>query len=74
MVDTISVILITHFLAKGIPVDASAPLWPQLLTFIAAGYTFKLVIALLDAVPFYLGAKHLGRYLRIHPVHGVRSR
>jgi queuosine precursor transporter len=71
LVDTISVILITHFLAKGIPVDASEPLWPQLLTFIAAGYTFKLVIALLDTVPFYLGAKHLGRYLRIHPIHGV---
>ena len=71
LVDTVAVILITHFLAKGIPVDAAVPLWPQLLTFIAAGYTFKLTVALLDTVPFYLGAKHLGRYLRIHPVHGT---
>ena len=47
------------------------PLWPQLLTFIAAGYTFKLTVALVDTAPFYLGAKHLGRYLRIHPVHGI---
>ena len=71
LVDTISVILITHFLAKGIPLDASRPLWPQLLTFIAAGYSFKFVVALLDTLPFYVGAKHLGRYLRIHPVHGA---
>jgi uncharacterized integral membrane protein (TIGR00697 family) len=71
LVDTTSVILITHFLAKGIPLDASEPVLPQLLTFIAAGYTFKLTVALLDTGPFYLGAKHLGRYLRIHPVHGT---
>jgi uncharacterized integral membrane protein (TIGR00697 family) len=74
LVDTVSVILITHFLAKGIPLDKSRPLWPQLLTFIGAGYTFKLVIALLDTLPFYIGAKHLGRYLRIHPVHGTGLR
>lgn len=74
LVDTVSVILITHFLAHAIPVDATAPLWPQLLTFIAAGYTFKLTVALLDTVPFYVGAQHLGRYLRIHPVHGTSSR
>ncbi|MBW2213428.1 MAG: VUT family protein [Deltaproteobacteria bacterium] len=72
-VDTTAVILITHFLANAIPIDDASPLWPQLLTFIAAGYTFKLTVALLDTVPFYLGAKHLGRYLRIHPVHGTRS-
>lgn len=74
LVDTVAVILITHFLANGIPVDEAAPIWPQLLTFIAAGYTFKLTVALLDTVPFYLGAKHLGRYLRIHPVHGTGSK
>ena len=71
LVDTVSVILITHFLARGIPIDEAAPLWPQLLTFIAAGYSFKLTVALLDTAPFYFGAKHLGRYLRIHPVHGT---
>lgn len=73
LVDTIAVILITHFLAKGLPIDASSPLWPQLLTFIGAGYTFKLIVALLDTIPFYWGAKHLGRYLRVHPVHGTTN-
>lgn len=70
LVDTTAVILITHFLAKALPLNSDESLWPQLLTFIAAGYTFKLAVAVLDTVPFYIGAKHLGRYIRIHPVHG----
>ena len=73
LVDTVAVILITHFLAKGLPIEQSEPLWPQLLTFIGAGYTFKLTVALVDTVPFYWGAKRLGRYLRIHPVHGTEN-
>ena len=74
LVDTVAVILITHFLVRGLPIEASKPLWPQLLTYIGAGYTFKLTVALLDTVPFYWGAKHLGRYLRIHSVYGTANR
>lgn len=70
LVDTTAVILITHFLTKALPINPAQALWPQLLTFIAAGYSFKLTVAVLDTAPFYVGAKHLGRYLRIHPVHG----
>lgn len=73
LVDTVAVILITHFLARGLPIESDEALWPQLLTFIAAGYTFKLTVALFDTVPFYWGSKHLGRYLRIHPVHGTAN-
>lgn len=71
LIDTVAVILITHFLARGLPIDAERALWPQLVTFIGAGYTFKLAVAMIDTVPFYLGAGSLARYLRIHPVHGV---
>jgi uncharacterized integral membrane protein (TIGR00697 family) len=67
MVDTSAVILITHFYAHALPVRDEAPLWPQLLTFIATGYAFKLVIALLDTIPFYVGVHYLSRYLRIDP-------
>ncbi|HEB88380.1 MAG TPA: VUT family protein [Deltaproteobacteria bacterium] len=66
-VDTFSVITITHFYAKGLPVDPEAPIWPQLWFFIASGYLFKFVVALLDTIPFYLGVHHLGRYLEIDP-------
>ena len=67
-VDTFAVITITHFYAKGLPVDAQAPIWPQLWVYIGSGYVFKLVVALLDTVPFYLGVAWLSRYLEINPM------
>ncbi|MAQ13266.1 MAG: transporter [Sandaracinus sp.] len=70
LVDTVAVILITHFLAGGLPIDADQPLWDQLLTFIAAGYVFKLVSALADTGPFYLGVRWANRYLRLAPGEG----
>lgn len=68
LVDTVAVILITHFLAKGaLPINKELPVWPQIALFIATGYTFKLVAALLDTVPFILGVRWLVRYLRLPP-------
>lgn len=67
MVDTVSVILITHYYARALPVDRTQPIGRQLLFFIASGYGFKLVAALLDTVPFYLGVKYLSRFLQLDP-------
>ncbi len=67
LVDTTAVILITHFYAHALPVQEQAPLAPQLLAFIATGYVFKLIAALLDTIPFYIGAHLLSRYLRLPP-------
>jgi len=67
LVDTISVILITHFYAHALPIDPSRRLWPQLGLFIATGYAFKFVVAAVDTVPFYLGVRLLSRYLGIDP-------
>ena len=72
LVDTIAVILITHSLA-ALPIDPNEPVAGQLLTFIAAGYTFKVAAALLDTIPFYLGAHYLSRYLRVPPPAGPPS-
>ena len=66
-VDTFAVITITHFFARGIPLDAAEPIWPQLWVFIASGYVFKFTVAALDTGPFYLGVWALGRYLQIDP-------
>jgi uncharacterized integral membrane protein (TIGR00697 family) len=66
-VDSFAVITITHFYANGLPINAEAPIWPQLWVFIASGYVFKLVIALLDTLPFYVGVHYLSRYLEINP-------
>jgi len=67
LVDTTAVILITHYWAGALPIDGDQPISPQLLTFITSGYVFKLAVALVDTVPFYLGSAFLARYLQIDP-------
>ena len=65
LIDSVAVILITHFYARALPVDADAAIWPQLFVFIASGYVFKIVAALVDTGPFYLGVSFFKRYLRL---------
>ena len=67
LVDTTAVILITHFYANALPINSEASLWPQLFTFIASGYVFKVSCALVDTIPFYIGSKWLAEYLQIEP-------
>ncbi len=67
LVDTVAVILITHFYAHALPITPDRPLLNQLLVFILTGYAFKLVMALLDTIPFIYGSKLLARYLRLPP-------
>lgn len=63
LVDTTAVILVTHFYAKALPVNAAEPIWPQLVTFIVSGYVFKLIVALADTAPVYLLVGWLQPYL-----------
>jgi uncharacterized PurR-regulated membrane protein YhhQ (DUF165 family) len=65
LVDSIAVILITHFLASGLPLDESASVSWQIVAFIVSAYLFKLVVALLDTIPFYIGTHYLKRYLKV---------
>jgi len=67
LVDTVAVILITHYLARSLPVQEGLPLAPQLLMFVVTGYGFKLAAALLDTIPFIVGTRILVRYLRLAP-------
>jgi len=67
MVDTVAVILITHFYAHALPIDEGKALWPQLGLYIGTGYAFKFTAALLDTIPFYFGVAWLCRYLQIDP-------
>ncbi len=66
LVDTVSVILITHAVG-ALPIDETEPVAGQLLAFIGAGYVFKLLAALIDTVPFYVGVHRISRYLRLTP-------
>lgn len=67
LVDTTAVILITHYYAHALPIHEDHPVIGQLLVFIVTGYAFKLVMALLDTLPFMYGSRILARYLRLPP-------
>lgn len=73
LVDTVAVILITHFYAHALPINPDQPLWPQLGVYIASGYGFKVAAALVDTIPFYLGSRWLSRYLQIDPLREHRG-
>ena len=67
LIDSVAVILLTHFAARALPIEDGQALWPQLMIFIASGYVFKMVVALLDTGPVYLAVHYLSRYLQIDP-------
>ncbi len=70
LVDTVAVILVTHFWARGLPLDETAALAPQLGLLIASGYAFKVFVAAADTLPFYLGVAWLRAYLGIEESEG----
>jgi queuosine precursor transporter len=68
LVDSVAVILITYWFTPALPIDEAQAVFPQLMMFILSGYAFKVVVALLDTLPFYLGTKYLKRYLGLSSV------
>ena len=62
LIDSIAVILITHYLVDGLPKRVDGELTHSLFYFIISGYFFKLIIALLDTLPFYYLTKKLKKY------------
>lgn len=67
LLDTIAVILITHFFAVDLTSHDSVPEAVELGVLIFTGYAFKVIIALLDTIPFYLGVHWLKQYLQFDP-------
>lgn len=65
LVDSFAVILITYFYANTIPIEESEPIFGQLMALILSSYVFKLVVALADTLPFYLGVYFFKKYLNI---------
>ena len=66
LVDTVAVILISYAVGAIVLNDAT-PGWFQLTMFIATGYSVKVIIALLDTIPFYIGVTWLKKYLEFDP-------
>ena len=68
MVDTVAVILITHYATEnGLPMHPGVDESVQLMAYIGTGYLFKAAVALVDTVPFYLGCRWLRTYLEFDP-------
>jgi len=65
LVDSTAVILITHYYAKALPVDASQPIGEQLLVFIASAYVFKAFFAFMDTLPLYWLVRWFRGYLQL---------
>jgi len=65
LVDTTAVVLISHYASHVLPVRAGEPVLPQLASFIASGYLFKLLAAMADTLPFYGLVAWLRRWLEV---------
>jgi uncharacterized integral membrane protein (TIGR00697 family) len=68
LVDSIAVITISYFYARNaIQIEPGETVMHTLLILIASNYVFKMVSALLDTIPFYIGTSILTRYLHLDP-------
>jgi uncharacterized PurR-regulated membrane protein YhhQ (DUF165 family) len=65
MIDSIAVILITHFYADALPIPEGVAISSALLMFILSSYIFKFFFALVDTLPIYFLVKRLRRYLQV---------
>ena len=63
LVDSTAVILITHFVVDGLPKTINGELTHSLIYFILSGFIFKMLIALIDTIPFYYLTKKLKPYI-----------
>jgi uncharacterized integral membrane protein (TIGR00697 family) len=66
MVDSIAVITVTWFTARNaIHITPGESIFQGLLILILSNYVFKMVAALADTIPFYIGTGWLKRYLHL---------
>jgi uncharacterized integral membrane protein (TIGR00697 family) len=66
MVDSIAVITVTWFTAKNaIQIAPGETVMHGLVILVLSNYVFKMVSALVDTIPFYIGTKWLSRYLHL---------
>jgi uncharacterized integral membrane protein (TIGR00697 family) len=68
LVDSLSVVMITYFFTNAIVIPGDYSTTRFLLILISSNYVFKMIAALVDTLPFYVGVKFLSRYLNINPL------
>jgi uncharacterized PurR-regulated membrane protein YhhQ (DUF165 family) len=65
LVDSVAVVIITHYYANALPKDESGELIEPLIVFVLSGYLFKVVVAFIDTLPFYVLVHYLSKFLKI---------
>ncbi len=66
MVDSIAVITVTWFTARNaIQIAPGDTIFHGLLILVLSNYVFKMISALVDTIPFYIGTRWLSRYLQL---------
>ena len=74
MVDSIAVITVTYLTARNaIQITPGETVVHGLVILILSNYVFKMVSALLDTIPFYIGTRWLARYLQVDTMKGYRE-
>lgn len=73
MVDSLAVVIITYFFTHSQLVPEGQKVFPALVVLILSNYIFKMVAALLDTIPFYIGVRFLSGYLNINPLQEYRK-
>lgn len=75
MVDSIAVVTITYLTAhQAITIHPGETVIHTLIILILSNYVFKMVSALVDTIPFYIGVRFLSRYLQIDPDKEFKAR
>ena len=73
MVDSIAVVTITFIAApSAIHINPGVSAIHTMIILILSNYVFKMVAALLDTIPFYIGVGFLSKYLQIDPIKEYR--
>lgn len=65
LVDTTAVVLVSHYASHVLPIRPDEAVLPQLGSYIASGYLFKALAALVDTLPFYALTAWLRRWLEV---------
>jgi queuosine precursor transporter len=73
LIDSVAVILITFYMTSSIEIQEGDHAIPFITILILSNYFFKMISALLDTLPFYIGVKFLSRFLDIDPTKGYRE-
>ena len=74
MVDSVAVITVTWFTARNaIQIAPGETVIHGLVILVLSNYVFKMVSALLDTIPFYIGTRLLSRYLHLDTLKEFRE-